>query len=60
MVGFAESRGASDDDTLGGRLSLARDAATLSAEEIAAILGVERQTWMNWENDRAAPSANRL
>lgn len=51
---------AADDDTLGGRISLARDAVALSVEETASILGVERETWSNWENDRAAPRANRL
>ena len=49
-----------DDDTLGGRISLARDAAALSVTETALILGVETATWSNWENDRAEPRANRL
>ncbi|MCJ8518729.1 transcriptional regulator with XRE-family HTH domain [Pseudorhizobium tarimense] len=49
-----------EDDTLGGRISLARDAAALSVEEMASILGVEERTWSSWENDRAAPRANRL
>ncbi|HEV7437697.1 MAG TPA: helix-turn-helix transcriptional regulator [Pseudorhizobium sp.] len=49
-----------DDDTLGGRISLARDAAALSVEVTATILGVEDKTWRSWENDRAVPRANRL
>ena len=49
-----------DDDTLGGRISLARDVAALSVEETASIVGVETETWTNWENDRAAPRSNRL
>jgi transcriptional regulator with XRE-family HTH domain len=49
-----------DDDTLGGRISLARDAAAMTVEQTAAVLGVEATTWSNWENDRAAPRANRL
>ena len=49
-----------EDDTLGGRISLARDAADLSVEETARILGVENETWCNWENDRALPRSNRL
>ena len=49
-----------DDDTLGGGISLARDVADLSVEETAWIVGVETETWTNWENDRAAPRANRL
>lgn len=48
------------DDTLGGRISLARDAAEMSLEDAAAVVGVEPQTWSNWENDRSAPRANRL
>lgn len=49
-----------EDDTLGGRISLARDAADLSIDETARILGVENETWCNWENDRALPRSNRL
>jgi transcriptional regulator with XRE-family HTH domain len=49
-----------DDNTLGGRISLARDAAAMSVEQTAAVLGVEATTWANWENDRAEPRANRL
>lgn len=49
-----------DDNTLGGRISLARDAAAMSVEQTAAVLGVEAATWANWENDRAEPRANRL
>jgi HTH-type transcriptional regulator, cell division transcriptional repressor len=49
-----------DGDTLGGRISLARDALDLSVEDTACVLGVEAQTWANWENDRSEPRANRL
>lgn len=49
-----------DNDTLGGRISLARDAVALSVEESAAVIGVEQTTWINWENDRSAPRSNRL
>ncbi|WP_112806864.1 helix-turn-helix domain-containing protein [Ensifer sp.] len=48
------------DDTLGGRMSLARDALDVSAQRAARIVGVETSTWFNWENDRDAPRANRL
>ncbi|MDX3926170.1 MAG: helix-turn-helix transcriptional regulator [Shinella sp.] len=48
------------DDTIGGRISLARDALDISVEESARIIGVETQTWSDWENDRIAPRANRL
>lgn len=40
------------DDTLGGRLSLARDAAQLSMETVAAKLGISPLIWSHWENDR--------
>lgn len=49
-----------EDDTIGGRISLARDALNVSVEEISAIVGVTPETWQDWENDRAAPRANRL
>lgn len=48
------------DDTLGGRISLARDARDISIEEAADILGVEPGTWSAWENDRAEPRSNRI
>ncbi|HEV7318158.1 MAG TPA: helix-turn-helix transcriptional regulator [Ensifer sp.] len=48
------------DDTIGGRISLARDTIGLSVEQIAAIAGVTEETWTNWENDRAEPRSNRL
>ncbi len=48
------------DDTLGGRISLARDARDISIEEAAQILGVEPGTWSAWENDRDEPRSNRL
>lgn len=47
-------------DTIGGRISLARDTAGLSVDQISAIAGVTVETWTNWENDRAEPRANRL
>ncbi|KOF20112.1 hypothetical protein AC244_09435 [Ensifer adhaerens] len=48
------------DDTIGGRMSLARDALDVSAQSVAKVVGVETSTWFDWENDRAAPRANRL
>ncbi|KQY16423.1 hypothetical protein ASE23_20850 [Rhizobium sp. Root73] len=50
----------SADDTIGGRISLARDALGISVEEISAVAGVTVDTWTNWENDRSEPRANRL
>ena len=56
---FSETAHASD-DTIGGRISLARDTMGLSVEDIAAVAGVTVETWTNWENDRAEPRSNRL
>ncbi len=49
-----------DDDTLGGRIWRARDAANLSTKELASKLGVRGETISSWERDRAEPRANRL
>lgn len=49
-----------DDDTLGGRLSRARDAAGLSAAQLARRIGVHSATVQGWESDRSQPRANRL
>lgn len=40
---------------MGGRLSLARDAAQLPIEVVAAKLGISAHIWSHWENDRDAP-----
>jgi len=47
-------------DTLGGRISLARDAKAISVEEAARRLGVLASSWNAWERDRDVPRANRL
>lgn len=49
-----------DFDTLGGRLSRARDAKNRSLEEVAELAGVELKTLEAWECDRAEPRSNRL
>ncbi|MFL0694441.1 MAG: helix-turn-helix domain-containing protein [Agrobacterium tumefaciens] len=48
------------DDTIGGRISLARDATGMTVEQISSLIGVTTATWTNWENDRSEPRANRL
>lgn len=48
------------DETLGGRVSLARDAKALSMEDAAQRLGVLASSWRAWECDRDVPRANRL
>ena len=49
-----------DNDTMGGRLQRARDAAGLSVAEVATRLGVKSSTVQAWENDRSQPRANKL
>ena len=47
-------------DTLGGRLSMARDAAGISLEMLASQLGVSEETMLSWESDRAEPTSSAL
>jgi HTH-type transcriptional regulator, cell division transcriptional repressor len=49
-----------DNDTMGGRMLRARDAAGLTIQQLAARLGVKASTVQAWENDRSQPRANRL
>lgn len=51
---------AAAEDTIGGRISFARDATGLSVAHLSAVVGVTERTWKNWEADRAEPRANRL
>jgi transcriptional regulator with XRE-family HTH domain len=48
------------EDTLGGRMSHAREIAELEMSEAARRLGVMTATWKAWECDRDSPRANRL
>jgi HTH-type transcriptional regulator, cell division transcriptional repressor len=48
------------DDTVGGRMSLARDACGLSLEDAANVVGVDTRTWRHWENDQIALRHDRL
>lgn len=52
--------GPQDEDTMGGRLQRARDAAGLTVPEVAARLGVKAATVQAWESDRSQPRANKL
>jgi HTH-type transcriptional regulator, cell division transcriptional repressor len=49
-----------DFDTIGGRLSRARDASGMSAKQLALRLGVKTSTIKAWESDRSQPGAHRL
>ncbi len=49
-----------DTDTLGGRISRARDALNLTTSQLARRLGVKSETVAAWESDRSEPRANRL
>lgn len=57
---FNHENASHPDDTLGGRISLAREAAGLSEGEAAERLGVLSSSWNAWECDRDVPRANRL
>lgn len=48
------------DDTLGGRILRAREAAGCTTDEAARRVGVLASTWNTWERDRDVPRANRL
>jgi transcriptional regulator with XRE-family HTH domain len=48
------------EDTLGGRIFHAREAAGLTTKELAERLGVAAKTVANWESDRAEPRSNKL
>ena len=49
-----------DMDTIGGRLSRARDCSGLSVKDLAWRLGVKMSTINAWESDRSQPGSHRL
>ena len=49
-----------DMDTMGGRLTRARDATGLTARDLAWRLGVKVATVNAWERDRSQPATHRL
>ena len=49
-----------DMDTVGGRISRAREACGLSVRQLAWRLGVKIATVSAWESDRSQPSSHRL
>ena len=48
------------EDTIGGRITRARNAMNLSTAQLARRLGIRTATLHHWESDRAEPRANRL
>ncbi len=52
--------GMPDNDTLGGRLSRAREASGITTAQLARRLGIKTSTLQSWESDRSEPRANRL
>lgn len=50
----------SDDDTIGGRITRAREQMGLSTAQLARRLGVKTSTLANWETDRIDVRSNRL
>ena len=60
MLSGGYDRNPISEDTLGGRISLAREIMGMSLEEAACNLGVLMETWSAWECDRDMPRANRL
>ena len=49
-----------EDTTLGGRISMAREASGLSVTDVVKRLGVRANTYEAWEADRSEPRANKL
>lgn len=49
-----------DFDTMGGRISRAREDMQITSSQLARRLGVKSNTVRDWENDRAEPRANRV
>lgn len=57
---FDDAHGADSEDTLGGRLTHARDAAALSLARVAKHMDIHPATLNYWEADRAAPALTTL
>lgn len=47
-------------DTIGGRISLAREALEMSAREAADQTDCATEDWKNWESDRCEPPPSML
>lgn len=60
MLSLNRERDPASDDTLGGRISLSREASDLTVAQAARHLGVMTDSWNAWERDRDVPRASRL
>ncbi|MEO3386278.1 helix-turn-helix transcriptional regulator [Mesorhizobium sp. CAU 1741] len=60
MIASTDEFDTACDDTLGGRISLGREAAGLTVAQAARRLGVMTESWNAWERDRDVPRASRL
>lgn len=57
---YTTDKGIAEEDTLGGRISTARESCRLSVGDAAKGLGVQTSSWKAWETDRTVPRSNRL
>lgn len=48
------------EDTIGGRISLAREALEMSAREAAEQIDCKVEDWKHWESDRCEPPPSLL
>lgn len=55
-----EDNASKDNDTLGGRLWRAREAAGYNELKFARSIGIKKETLAAWESDRSEPRANKL
>ena len=60
MTAEAHAHSYDDGDTLGGRITRARDMAALTLQEAASRIGVTDETLAEWESDRSEPRANKV
>ena len=60
VAGDTDFESADMQDTIGGRISRAREAIGLSSTQLARRIGVRTQTLRLWETDRSEPRSNRL
>lgn len=60
MIAATDQHDPAFDDTLGGRISLCREATGLTVAQAARRLGVMTESWNAWERDRDVPRASRL